>query len=197
MPARSAYRSPSRPRPGIACAVVICRMGASARSAIAMASTLAVSMRARCAGLRPIGAQRRVEGGDDVPLLHREIGGRSPQQRRNSVGSARRRTANRTSAQPSVPWTRAFRRGRLSSTRATEIAMHGRSGLGRRLAPQATYAIARRRPGDRPHAVAPRQVESPRPRTSRPGMNQRSAAPLCREKVLRRACPTVARDQVG
>ena len=30
---------------------------------------------------RRIGAPRRVEGGDDVPLLYREIGGRSPQQR--------------------------------------------------------------------------------------------------------------------
>ena len=196
MPARLAYRSPSRPRPGIARAVVICCMGASARSAIAMASTLAVSMRARCAGL----VESALKAGSKGAMTYPSSTGSSAAACPSSAEFCGLRTTpdgepNISTAVCSVD--SAFRRGRLSSTQATETAMHGRSGLGRRLAPQARSAIARLRHGGPPHAVAPRQVESPRPRTSRPGMNQRSAAPLCREKVLRQACPTLARDQVG
>ena len=72
---RLAYRSPSRPRPGIARAVVICCMGASARSAIATAST-----RPRCAGLSNRRSTQGRRGRRRTPP-HWEIGGRSPQQR--------------------------------------------------------------------------------------------------------------------
>ena len=191
MPTWLAYRSPSRPRPG---SPVQSSLAAWApprgrrwlrprRDRAALAS----SNRRSTQGRR---GRRRTPPllGDQPPL--------GPAAR-NSVGSERRRTASRTSAQLPALSTRVSRRARLSSTRATETSMHWRSGLGRRLAPQAMSATARRRHGGSPHAVvAPRQVESPRPRTSTPGMNQPSVTRPCLEKVLRRACPTLTRVTV-
>ena len=66
-------------------------------------------------------------------------------------GTGRRSEHQHTPA----PWTQASRRGRLSTTRATETSMHWRSEQGRGLAPQATSAIARPQHAGSPRAAAP------------------------------------------